>query len=219
LVVVHERLVRPARGRPRWVRRILIALILLTIVASVIGAIVSIVQGDPIDREFGEASNQLDVAMDRLSELGIACSKNVVGEVDPGGASSGAGDRLRLREQLRVRPEFSSRRYGLATYGQLAETCAGEMSAGAHDESEMGAFHDLFQPQRAANLRARLSEFTPAGFGPGLRVAPEGADCVHSVEVWEAEDVKELGSGCRGKAVETLSEGLLHLLEGHGRAR
>jgi hypothetical protein len=85
-----------------------------------------------------------------------------------GELSSGAGDRLRLREQLRVRPEFSSRRYGLATYGQLTETCAGEISAGAHDESEMGAFHDLFQPQRTANLRARLSEFTPAGFEVGL---------------------------------------------------
>ena len=80
---------RPPRGGPRWVRRILIAVILLMIVASVIGAIVSIVQGDPIDREFGEASNQLDVAMDRMSELGIACSKDVVGEVDPGGASVG----------------------------------------------------------------------------------------------------------------------------------
>jgi hypothetical protein len=27
----------------------------------------------------------------------------------------------------------------------------------------MGAFHDLFQPQREANLRVRLQEFTPAG--------------------------------------------------------
>jgi len=80
---------RPPRGGPRWVRRILIAVILLVTVASVIGAIVSIVQGDPIDRAFGETSDQLDVAMDRLSELGIACSKNVVGEFDPDGASVG----------------------------------------------------------------------------------------------------------------------------------
>ena len=27
----------------------------------------------------------------------------------------------------------------------------------------MGVFHDLFEPQREANLRARLDEFTPAG--------------------------------------------------------
>ena len=85
-----------------------------------------------------------------------------------GELSSDAGERLRLREELRVHPEFNSKRYGLATYGQLAETCAGEISAGAHDEAEMGAFHDLLQPQRAANLGARLSEFTPAGFEVGL---------------------------------------------------
>ena len=31
-----------------------------------------------------------------------------------------------------------------------------------------GAFHDLFQPQRTANLRARLDEYTPAGMDTGL---------------------------------------------------
>jgi hypothetical protein len=32
----------------------------------------------------------------------------------------------------------------------------------------MGVFHDLFQPQREANLRARLAEFTPAGMNVGI---------------------------------------------------
>jgi hypothetical protein len=32
----------------------------------------------------------------------------------------------------------------------------------------MGAFHDLFQPQRAANLRARVDEFMPAGMDAGI---------------------------------------------------
>jgi hypothetical protein len=45
----------------------------------------------------------------------------------------------------------------------LAATCAEEITRGADDESEMGVFHDLHQPQRAANLRARLDEYTPAG--------------------------------------------------------
>jgi len=67
------------------------------------------------------------------------------------------------REQERVRPQFNSTRYGRPTYCQLAEQCAEEIVRGADDESEMGAFHDLFQPQRDANLRARLVEYTPAG--------------------------------------------------------
>ena len=63
----------------------------------------------------------------------------------------------------RVRPRFNSVRYGMPTYCQLALDCADEITRGADDEAEMGAFHDLFQPQRMANLRARLDEYTPAG--------------------------------------------------------
>jgi hypothetical protein len=66
-------------------------------------------------------------------------------------------------ETLRVRPRFGSTRYGKPTYGQLALDCAPEIIRGADDESEMGVFHDLYQPQRAATLRARLAEYTPAG--------------------------------------------------------
>ncbi|WP_437674817.1 hypothetical protein [Sorangium sp. So ce131] len=67
------------------------------------------------------------------------------------------------REEARVRPRWSSLRYGVPTYCQLASDCADEIKRGADDESEMGVFHDLFQPQREANLRVRLDEYTPAG--------------------------------------------------------
>jgi hypothetical protein len=77
-------------------------------------------------------------------------------------------DALLEGETLRVEPEFNAVRYGNPTYCQLADACATEISAGAEDESEMGAFHDLYQPQRAANLRARLSEYTPAGTDAGI---------------------------------------------------
>jgi hypothetical protein len=70
--------------------------------------------------------------------------------------------------ERRVRPRRASERYGTPAYCQLSETCAGEITRGADDESEMGAFHDLFQPQREANLRARLDEFTPAGMDAGI---------------------------------------------------
>jgi hypothetical protein len=71
-------------------------------------------------------------------------------------------------EELRVRPQFSSIRYGNPDYARLALTCAQEIKQGADDESEMGVFHDLFQPQREANLRQRLEEYTPAGMDVGL---------------------------------------------------
>jgi hypothetical protein len=68
----------------------------------------------------------------------------------------------------RVRPRFASQRYGTPVYGRLADDCAVEILRGADDESEMGAYHDLFEPQRHANLRARLDEYTPAGTDAGL---------------------------------------------------
>lgn len=76
-----------------------------------------------------------------------------------------------LAEQLRLRPQFTAEHYGAPGYAQLGPHCAAEIVRGADDDSEMGAYHDLFQPQRAANLRARLAEFTPAGMHVGLLFA------------------------------------------------
>jgi hypothetical protein len=85
------------------------------------------------------------------------------GEIDAAQRST-----ARDREVLRVKPEYNSTRYGTPTYCQLSATCAGEIRSGADDESEMGVYHDLFQPQRAANLCMRLSDFTPAGTDSAL---------------------------------------------------
>jgi hypothetical protein len=82
--------------------------------------------------------------------------------------SRAAIDKARQMERERVKPKFTSTRYGRPAYCQLAETCADEIKRGADDESEMGVFHDLFQPQRQANLRARLDEYIPAGLNVGI---------------------------------------------------
>lgn len=77
-------------------------------------------------------------------------------------------EKARERESQRVRPRFTSLHYGTAAYCQLAPDCAEEIMRGADDESEMGVFHDLFNPQRAANLLARLEEYIPAGMEAGI---------------------------------------------------
>ena len=76
------------------------------------------------------------------------------------GTATGAA---KARIERRVRPRFTSRRYGSPGYCQLAERCPASISQGADDRSEMGVFHDLYQPQRTANLRTRLTEYVPAG--------------------------------------------------------
>ncbi|HEV2581248.1 MAG TPA: hypothetical protein VGT44_10400 [Ktedonobacteraceae bacterium] len=71
-------------------------------------------------------------------------------------------------ERERVRPLFNSTRYGSPTYCQLSNNCALEISHGADDEAELGVYHDLFQPQREANLRTRLNEYIPAGMDASI---------------------------------------------------
>jgi hypothetical protein len=71
-------------------------------------------------------------------------------------------------DPLRVVPQFTSEQYGTPGYAQLSRNGPAEIASGADDGAEMGAFHDLFQPQRLANLSLRLAEYTPAGCDAGI---------------------------------------------------
>lgn len=73
--------------------------------------------------------------------------------------------------RLRLEPRFNSLRYGTPAYARLAASTAVEIREGAEDGSEMGVYHDLYEPQRRANLDARLLEYTPAGFEVGVVTA------------------------------------------------
>lgn len=81
-----------------------------------------------------------------------------------------AASRAAIRAQVEawLVPGFISRRYGLPAYMQLRRSAPLEIRAGADDESEMGAFHDLFQPQRETNLRVRLEEYLRLGLDAGM---------------------------------------------------
>jgi len=71
-------------------------------------------------------------------------------------------------QATRVRPQFTSLRYGDEGYCQLSLRCASEIRQGADDEAEMGAFHDLYQPQRETNLRVCLDEYLRFGLEAGI---------------------------------------------------
>ena len=60
-------------------------------------------------------------------------------------------------------PVFTDTNYSRAAYLQLYKTCPMEIREGADDGSEMGVFHDLFQPQRVSNLQTRLEEYLKVG--------------------------------------------------------
>ncbi len=67
-----------------------------------------------------------------------------------------------------IHPSFTSTRYGDPGYAQLTPQCAPQILRGAEDDSEMGAFHDLFQAQRQDNLNDIQDEFLPFGLSVGI---------------------------------------------------
>jgi hypothetical protein len=68
----------------------------------------------------------------------------------------------------RVKPLFTSLRFGDPAYGQLTRSTPIEIRHGADDESEMGVYHHLYQPQREVNLRTRLDEYLRFGLEAGI---------------------------------------------------
>lgn len=67
-----------------------------------------------------------------------------------------------------LKPSFTDLRYGQSGYGQLRISAPLAIRTGADDESEMGAFHELHQPQRKTNLRVRLEEYLRLGMEAGI---------------------------------------------------
>lgn len=68
----------------------------------------------------------------------------------------------------RVKPQFTSRRYGQPGYLQLAPSCAAEIAGGADNEAEMGVFNHLGQPQRLKNLNHVLNDYLRVGLEAGV---------------------------------------------------
>jgi hypothetical protein len=83
------------------------------------------------------------------------------------------GDAARAPRRYRCQPErpapqFTSTRFGDPGYGQLADRCAEALRQGSSRQSDLGAFGDLLQPQREANLRAALDEYLRFGLEAGI---------------------------------------------------
>ena len=69
--------------------------------------------------------------------------------------------------KARLTPQFTSLDAAQPGFAQLAATCATEIATGADNESEMGAFNFLHQPQRRANLASALEEYLRFGLEAG----------------------------------------------------
>jgi len=65
-------------------------------------------------------------------------------------------------------PHFTTLRYGEPAYCQLADRTPAAITRGAEDESEMGVFRSLYQPQRESDLATRLDEYLRVGLEAGV---------------------------------------------------
>ncbi|MFD3562708.1 hypothetical protein ACFWVU_23985 [Streptomyces sp. NPDC058686] len=111
------------------------------------------------------AENSVFTGRLRVARRGIGCLRY---SYVPTGSRTPRRHRCQPDLTPGVQPLFAAVRYGTPWYGQLADRCPEEIRRGADDGSEMGAFHDLYRPQREDGLRARLAQYTPAGTDAGI---------------------------------------------------
>jgi hypothetical protein len=79
----------------------------------------------------------------------------------PGDASEGTTE-----------PKFVALRYGDPSYGLLSCDCPIAVWRGADDESQIGAYHALYETQGVTNLQTRLGEYLPFGLEAGIFLIP-----------------------------------------------
>jgi hypothetical protein len=100
-----------------------------------------------------------------------AALARVAAEIARGAPGRWDRDRLEAMTAARLVPRFDSVRFGQPAYARLADDAAPELKHGAHDEGELGAYHDLWQPLRAADLQTQLRQFAPPGVDIDIRFA------------------------------------------------
>ncbi|MBA3339000.1 MAG: hypothetical protein H0T54_04510 [Geodermatophilaceae bacterium] len=61
-----------------------------------------------------------------------------------------------------LKPAYTARRYGRPGYLQLLTAAPATIRTGADDESEMGLWSHVHQPQRESNFAVRIEEFLPS---------------------------------------------------------
>ena len=114
----------------------------------------------PASRTPRRTQCQPDVALARVDEA-VA-----LGTLDPGRRA-----RRVAETTARLMPRFDALRFGEPAYARLAPSAAAALRYGAHDEGELGAYHDRWEPVRIADLRSALADYVPVGIDIDIRLA------------------------------------------------
>jgi hypothetical protein len=149
---LHEAAVLGTDGRPAWVR---LSLSRVTVLG-------------------GAHVHSVGLAEDSILTGPLDCERRQTGRVRFCYLAPGSRTPRRTGcqpEEARLVPRFDSVQFGQPAYARLAGYAAPGFTHGAHDEGELGAYHDLWQPLRAADLRTQLRDYVPPGVDIDIRFA------------------------------------------------
>ena len=79
----------------------------------------------------------------------------------------GLTDVERADIRARIQPRFTSRAFDAPAFARLAQVCPVEIREGGEGGAAMGAYHEIGEPFRRANLRDAIEEFLPLGLEAG----------------------------------------------------
>ncbi|MGA2829921.1 MAG: hypothetical protein ABSF03_27870, partial [Streptosporangiaceae bacterium] len=176
---LRERAVLGAGGRPAWVR---LSLSRVTVLGGAevhsIGLAEDSILTGALDCERRQTGHVrfCYVAPGSTTPKRTSCQPDaalarVAAEIARGTPPVSGRGRLEALAAARLVPRFDSVRFGQPAYARLAGDAAPELTRGAHDEGELGAYHDLWQPLRVADSRTELRQFVPAGADIDIRFA------------------------------------------------
>jgi hypothetical protein len=166
-----EKAIEGAEGRPAWVA---LSLCRVTVLGGLdvreIGvAADSIIMGrlDSARRQVGQVRFCYVPEGSQTPRRTSCQPDDVLAEVDDaiarGTVPASQRDAHRQSEAARVTPRFDSVRFGAPAYGRLTTASPPELTRGAHDEGELGGYHDLWLAYRESQLRSGLPSYAPIG--------------------------------------------------------
>lgn len=166
-----EKAIEGAERRPAWVA---LSLCRVTVLGGLdvreIGVVAdSIITGrlDSARRQVGQVRFSYVPEGSQTPRRTSCQPDDVLAEVDDaiarGTVPASQRDARRQLEAARVTPGFDSVRFGAPAYGRLITASPPELTRGAHDEGELGGYHDLWLAYRESQLQSGLPSYAPMG--------------------------------------------------------
>jgi hypothetical protein len=118
----------------------------------------------------GAVVHSVSRVRDSLITGALECERRQTGRI--GHSHVGPGSRTPRRTLCpEATPRFDAIDFGAPAYARLAREAPLALRRGAHDEGELGAYHDCWETLRIDDLRTQLNGYAPTGVDIDIRLA------------------------------------------------